>query len=263
MAGSLEGKVALITGTGGGQGRAAAILFAREGARVAGCDLKVEGNRETASLVRDAGGEMTASEPVDLGDEDQARAWIAAAVEAFGGFDILYNNASAARFGPVGALATEDWRFTIRNELDLVFYACKHAWPHLVARGGGAILNTASGVALTGIEGMGTLAHAAAKGGVISMTRQLAAEGAPHGIRANVIVPGIVDSPATAEPLSHPAARAAAERVAMLNRLATCEEIAHAALYLASDASAFVTGASLVIDGGASVRNSLIGPGGS
>ncbi|MCU0490518.1 MAG: SDR family oxidoreductase [Chloroflexaceae bacterium] len=259
MAGRLAGKVALITGTAGGQGRAAALLFAREGAKVAGCDLKLAENQETARMVRDAGGEMLAHGPVDLGDEGQARAWIDAAVTAFGGCDILYNNASAPKFAPFGEMSSADWHFTIRNELDLIFYACRYAWPHLVRRGGGVIINTASRVALVGTEGAGDVAHAAAKGAIVAMTRQLAAEGAMHNIRVNSISPGVIDSPATAEPFKIPQVRAAAARLSLLNTIGTAEDVAHCALYLASDEARFVTGANLVIDGGSTIRNSLLG----
>lgn len=140
----LAGKVALITGTGGGQGRAAALLFAREGGEVVGCDLKQDGAAETVELVRREGGSMTSIQPVDLGDSGQARQWVEQAADVYGGFDILYNNAASATFASIGVLTDDDWRLMIRNELDLVFYTCSAAWPHLLARGGGSIINTGS-----------------------------------------------------------------------------------------------------------------------
>ena len=118
-----EGKVALITGTAGGQGRAAALLFAADGAAVAGCDVNAGGAAETVELVRAAGGRMDSTHPLDLTDEDGVRAWVDAAGLAHGGIDILYNNAGATRFSPITATSFADWSFTIRNELDIV------SWP--------------------------------------------------------------------------------------------------------------------------------------
>jgi meso-butanediol dehydrogenase / (S,S)-butanediol dehydrogenase / diacetyl reductase len=131
MTGSLKDRVALITGTGGGQGREAALKFASEGALVFGCDVKVEGNAETVELVRRAGGKMVGKAPVDLGNPGEAKAWVEEAASAHGRIDILYNNAASPRLGPIADISIEDWHFTIRNELDLVFLTTKFAWPHL------------------------------------------------------------------------------------------------------------------------------------
>ncbi|MGH7856221.1 MAG: SDR family NAD(P)-dependent oxidoreductase, partial [Candidatus Binatia bacterium] len=166
----LHGKIALITGTGGGQGRAAALRFAEEGALAIGCDLDVPANEKTVALVGAAGGEMHGMAPVDLGDPDQARVWVEEVASVHGGMDIVYNNASAARFAPIAEHSVEDWRFTVRNELDLVFYVTRFAWPHLVRRGGGVILNVASVAGMVGSRVTPMIAHAATKGGVIAMT---------------------------------------------------------------------------------------------
>jgi len=139
----LAGKVALITGTGGGQGRVAALYFAREGATVAGCDVDRAAHEETARLMAAEGYTLHGSAPVDLGDHEQARRWVDSAAEELGRIDILYNNASAAKFGGVGEMSVEDWHYTIRNELDLVFFATKYAWRHLSVRGG-VVINIAS-----------------------------------------------------------------------------------------------------------------------
>ena len=255
MGDRLAGKVALITGTAGGQGRAAALLFAQEGATIVGCDLKEEKSRETVAIVRAAGGSMTSMEPVDLGDSATARAWINEAAELHGGFDILYNNASAPRFAWIADMTDEDWHFTIRNELHLMFYACSAAWPHLIARGGGSIINTGS---ISGVAAMpdtpGSIAHATTKGAVIAMTRELALEGGPHNIRANTISPGIIDSPATADQLAHGSFREDHLASLMLRRIGTAEDVAGVALFLASDESSWVTGANLIVDGGFSAR---------
>jgi meso-butanediol dehydrogenase/(S,S)-butanediol dehydrogenase/diacetyl reductase len=256
MSDRLAGKVALITGTAGGQGRAAAQLFAAEGAIVVGCDVKEDDAHETVRLVKDAGGTMISTAPVDLGDPEQATQWINEAAAAYGGFDILYNNASAARFGSIATMSNEDWRFTIRNELDLIFYACRAAWPVLVARGGGSIINTGSTCGVSGVSQVpGSLAHAATKGAVIALTRELALEGGPHGIRANSLSPGIVASPSTAPYLEVASNRDAHLAASMIRRIGEPEDIATAALFLASDESSWVTGANLMVDGGYSAWN--------
>lgn len=243
----LDGKVALITGTGGGQGRAAALAFTEAGARVVGCDMKVEGNRETVEMVKAAGGEMVGMEPVDLGDPAQAQAWIEEGAARFGRVDILYNNASAARFAPIADYSVEDWRFAIRNELDLVFYASKFAWPHLKASGG-VIINTASVAGLNAFGG-GASGHAAAKGGVIGLTRSLAADGAPHGIRALAISPGPIETPGTMTTVPEDARDFIAGRT-LMKRWGKPEEIARLAVFLAGDGASFMTGGNVVVDGG-------------
>jgi NAD(P)-dependent dehydrogenase (short-subunit alcohol dehydrogenase family) len=255
MAERLAGKVALITGTAGGQGREAALRFAREGARIVGCDLKREEAEETVAMVHALGGEMTSMAPVDLGDSAAARAWVAQAAAVHGGFDILYNNASAPRFASIAEMTDEQWHFTIRNELDLMFYTASAAWPHLIERGGGSIVNTGS---ICGISALaqtpGSIAHAATKAGVIAMTRELALEGGPHNIRANSISPGIIESPATAAQLEQPGFREGHLESLMLKRIGTPGDVAGAALFLASDESSWMTGANLVIDGGFSAH---------
>ena len=249
MPGLLDGKVAAITGTGGGQGRAAALAFAAAGARVIGCDVKADGNKETVQLVQDAGGEMTGMEPIDLADADAAKRWIDEAAGIHGGLDILYNNASAARFSPIGEMPLEDWHFTIRNELDIVYFATHFAWPHLVARGGGVILNTGS---IAGMVGAPTpmAAHAASKGAVIALTRQIAVEGAPVGIRSVCISPGPIETPGTAEMFAVPEVRAQIESATLVGRVGQPEDIASLAVYLVSDQASFISGANFVVDGG-------------
>lgn len=256
MAGRLAGKVALITGTGGGQGRAAAILFAKEGAKVVGCDMKVAENEETIEMARKAGGTMVGMQPVDLGDEKQVKAWMDFAIKTYGDFDILYNNASAPRFGKVDEMSTEDWHFTLRNELDLVFFTIRYAVPVMLRRGGGSIINTASAVGMVGMmtepAGLYQAAHAATKGGVIAMTRTLASNLAEKNIRVNAISPGGIDTPVLhsfgEEPFN--LLRDTVTKQQPIKRLGRPEEIAYCALFLASDESSFVTGANYAVDGG-------------
>ena len=250
MAGRLEGKVALITGTSSGQGREEAKLFAHEGAKIVGSGFtKVDAAKETVEMVKAIGGEMVSMQPVDLTDGEQVKRWIEFALDAYGGFDILCNNASNAKFAPIEQMTWEDWQFTMRNELDLIYWACHYAFPHLKARGGGVIVNTAS---VSGLIGglFGSFAHAAAKGGVIALTRQLAAEGARYGIRANCITPGVIRTSATEQMLENPKYLEAIQRMTMLRRVGEAEEIATVALFLSSDESSYITGANIVADGG-------------
>jgi len=245
----LAGKVALITGTGGGQGRVAALRFAREGAIVVGCDMDADAHAETRSVLETEGWQLHGNAPVDLGDHEQARAWVDTAAAEHGRIDILYNNASAAKFGPVGDFSIEDWHYTIRNEIDLVFFATKYAWKHLAVRGG-VIINIASTAAWGGSKAAGISAHSAAKGAVVSFTRQLAVEGAPLGIRAVSISPGFVRTPGTAAFVENPATRKIILDGVLQDRPGEPEEVVSLALYVASDEAGFMTGSDLVIDGG-------------
>ena len=255
MAGRLSGKVALITGTAGGQGRAAAQLFAAEGGHVVGCDLKSDEDAETVRLVQEAGGQMV-SRSVDLGDEDAVRDWIDFAVSRFGDFDILYNNASAVRYGKIDAFTSEDWRWLIRNELDLVYYATKYAFPVMKRRGGGSIINTASVAGVIGSTFGNSLfqfAHSMTKGGVIAMSRTLAAEFADARIRVNSISPGLIETPAFEIFPDKAALKKMVDDfidLQLVRMLGQPIDIAYCALYLASDESRFVTGQNLIVDGG-------------
>lgn len=254
MTGRLDGKVVLVTGTGGGIGRATAVTFAREGAHVVGCDLNPGPSQETVDLVRAAGGRMDAIAPVDLATEDGARRWVDEAAAIGGGIDVLVNNASAIRFGAIDELSYEDWSFTIRNELDIVFLVTKAAWPHLVARGGGSIVNIGSISGSRGAWFMPQNAHGAAKGGVLALTCQLVVEGGPHGIRVNAVSPAMTETPHTSPLLRDP--NGPTEQILSrvpLRKWGQPEDVANAILFLASDESAHVSGANIPVDGGAAV----------
>jgi NAD(P)-dependent dehydrogenase (short-subunit alcohol dehydrogenase family) len=252
--GRLDGKVAVITGTGGGQGRAAALAFSREGAQVVGCGRTSENVQETAQMVRDAGGEIHCT-PLDLTDNDAVVGWVKAAVTEFGRIDVLYNNAGEPRFGTPGEMSLEDWHFTIQHELDIVFHTCRAAWPHLVRSPGAAIVNVASIAGIIGVRDQPQTAHAASKMGIIGMTRQLAAEGAPLDIRVNCISPGLIDTPATHHFIEMGAGGPLGDFMDRLplGRPGRAEEVVNAALFLASDEASYITGVNIVVDGGSSV----------
>jgi meso-butanediol dehydrogenase / (S,S)-butanediol dehydrogenase / diacetyl reductase len=249
--GKLDGKVALISGTARGMGRAAALEFAAQGAAVFGCDLDAAASVETVELVAKAGGRMMALAPVDLASAEGARAWVDAAVAEFGGVDILYNNASALRNGPLMELSDDEWHFTIKNELDIVWYSVRAAWPELVKRGGGSIVNVASIAARLGARFVGQVPHGSAKGGVLAMTKHLCAAGGALGIRANAILPGLIYTPETARFIDDPDGPLPGILAKIpLGRYGHADEVAKLAAFLASDDAAFITGAEIAIDGG-------------
>jgi NAD(P)-dependent dehydrogenase (short-subunit alcohol dehydrogenase family) len=250
MANRLKDKVAIITGIGSGMGRAAALLFAAEGAKVVGCDVNAEAGKATLEDILRMGGQAVGLHPCDPSEPEQAQALVDLAVATFDGLDILYNNASAVHFAWIEDMTHEMWRATMKGELDIVFNACKAAWPHLKKRGG-SIINCGSTSGKIAYEVLPALAHAAGKGGVIAMTHQLAMEGGKHGIRANSISPGLVRTGATAAYLEMPEFVGPMKRKLMLDgQIGTPDDVAYCALYLASDESRWVTGADFPVDGG-------------
>lgn len=249
MTGRLAGKVCIITGTGGSMGRAAAMLFAREGAKIVGCDINEESARSTLAAVEAEHGEMVSLHPCDLTDPAQCQALVELAVTAFGRVDLLFNNAAMAYFGWVDELPIEDWYKTINEEIHLVFLLSRAAWAEL-AKSRGAIINTASVSAHTTFRTLPGIAHSTAKGGIVAMTRHLAMEGRTLGIRANSISPGVIETKQTVPLLEDKEWREYMLGRTLLGRLGKPEEIAKVALFLASDDSSYVTGADIVADGG-------------
>lgn len=251
--GRLAGKIVLLTGIGGGMGRETARLFAREGATLVGCDLNEESAAETVRLIEAEGGTIDSSAPVDLGQREAIDAWINGAVERFGKVDVLYNNASMPKFAPFAQMSGEDYRFTIQNELDLVWHACQSAWPHL-AKSGGAIVNIGSVAGVQGARALPQAAHAAAKGAVIALTKQLAAEGIAVGVRVNCVSPGVMATPpilAMYAELGDKAPVAPIVERTISGKPGDPLAVAYAGLYFASDEAKWVTGSHLVVDGGA------------
>jgi NAD(P)-dependent dehydrogenase (short-subunit alcohol dehydrogenase family) len=248
----LEGKVALISGTGSGIGQAAALEFAAQGARVVGCDVNPATAEATVRLVKESSGEMISVAPVDLSAAEGAKAWVDAAVEAFGGIDIVYNNASAMRNVPFNEISDEDWYFTIQNELHVVYHPTRQAWPHLIARGGGVVLNMASISARYGAMFVEQAPHGAAKGAVLALTKHLCGSGGKHGIRVNAISPGLIRTPATApfvDDPNGPVPELLRQRFP-LGYFGHPEDVAKLAAFLASDDARYINGAEIVIDGG-------------
>lgn len=251
--GRLAGKVVLLTGIGSGMGRVTALLFARQGATLVGCDLNPETAAETAKLIEAEGGSIDWSAPVDLGDRATVQGWVDAAAETHGRIDVLYNNASQPRFAPFEQQSDEDYLFTIQNELHLVWRAIQAAWSHL-AKSRGAIVNIGSVAGLQGARSLPQAAHAAAKGGVLALTRQLAAEGLAAGIRVNSVSPGVMATPpivAMYEELGAAAPVASIVERTIDGRPGDPIAVAYAGLYLASDEAQWVTGSNIVVDGGA------------
>jgi NAD(P)-dependent dehydrogenase (short-subunit alcohol dehydrogenase family) len=248
--GRLDGKVALITGGASGMGMVAARLFAAEGAKVVLTDVADDAGKDVAEAIR-ADGLEAAYVHADVASEDDAREMVATAVDTFGGLHVLYNNAGVmlADDGSVHSTDGSIWDTTLAVNVKGVAYGCKYGIPAMIGSGGGSIVNVASFVAWMGAATSQT-AYTASKGAVLAMTREIAVEYARKGIRCNALCPGPIDTPLLAELLSDPARRQRRFVHIPLGRLGRAEELAKAALFLASDDSSYMTGASLIVDGG-------------
>ena len=265
MAGRLEGKVAIVTGAGAiaagwGNGKAAAVLFAREGAKVLALDSRQAAAEETRDLIRAEGGACEIA-ACDVTKSDQVKSAVERACKAFGGrVDVLHNNVGVLAHGGPVELEEAEWDRLVAVNLKSMFLTCKHVLPVMEAQGAGAIVNVSS---TAGIRWMGLpfVAYSTTKGGVLPFTRSIAVQYAPKGIRANAVLPGIIDTPmmavSTGEAYSaklgssDPAElRRKREAQVPLGRLGEAWDIAQAALFLASDEAKYITGAELVVDGG-------------
>jgi meso-butanediol dehydrogenase/(S,S)-butanediol dehydrogenase/diacetyl reductase len=251
----LANKVSVITGAGSGIGRAAALLFAREGAKVVAADIRPKAADETAQMIRDAGGHAMSVE-ADVTDAPAVQRMFRETVQAYGRLDVLVNNAGYGFAATVEQTDEADWDRLMAVNLKGVFLGCKYGIPIMRQGGGGAIVNTASTVAMVGIESRA--AYCASKGGVAALTRAMALDHVRDHIRVNCVAPGTIESPYFTEifaKASDPATlRKTLEARQAMNRLGRPEEVAHAMLYLASDESSFVTGTMLVVDGGWTAR---------
>lgn len=264
MSKRLEGKVAIVTGAGcvgpgWGNGRAVAVRFAQEGAKVFAVDKSADAMAETLARAKDVGGDITAWTG-DATVSADVQAMVAACVERYGRVDILVNNVGGSRRGGPVDLSEADWDAQMDFNLKSVFLACKHVIPEMQRQGGGAIVNTAStsGIRWTGAAQVG---YASAKAGIIQLSRVVAVEYAKHSIRVNTVVPGQMHTPMVEARLAGQRAGGnvdalLAERQARipLGFMGDGTDTANAALFLASDEARFVTGTEIIVDGGMSVR---------
>ena len=251
----LHGKVAIITGAGSGMGRAAAAMFAAEGAKVVVAEVSAEAAADTVRLVEEGGGEAIAFQ-ADVSNEADAKAMVDIAVATYGRVDVLYNNAGVMPAADHSVIDTDvaTWDKVMAVNLRGVFLGCKYAIPQMVDQGSGSIINISSFVALLGCS-VPQDAYTASKGAVLSLTRSLAVQFGPHGIRTNAICPGPVETPLLLDWLVKDEE---AKRIRLARnptgRFGKPEEIVNMAIYLASDESRWTNGAQLVIDGGISVN---------
>ena len=250
----LEHKTALITGAGSGMGRLAAQMFAKEGAQIVACDMNNEALKETVAHVQADGGSIMGV-PCDVTSGDSVRGVVEAGVKAFGRLNVLYNNAGIFPDDDTSVIETDDEALQRVLDVNLkgVWLACKYGIPELIKAGGGSVINIASFTALMGCT-VPQDAYTASKGAVISLTRSLAVQYGPHGVRANAICPGPILTP-----MMETLFASEAEKMKRLNRIplgrfGRAEDVVHAGIYLASDESSWTTGTAFVIDGGITVN---------
>jgi NAD(P)-dependent dehydrogenase (short-subunit alcohol dehydrogenase family) len=247
MSKRLQAKIAFVTGAGSGIGEATALRFAEEGATVVLCGRRIEPLQGVQEKIRAQGGQAEIA-VADVSDEQAYVAALQAAAQRHGRLDILVNNAMAYTWGGIDTMTTADWHANFATTVDGTFWGTRTAMQLMKAQGGGSIVNIAS---ICGLFGTAWMAgYSAAKAAVINFSRAAASEGAPHNIRCNVIIPGVVDTPATAGMLSDAKTRSNTEKVIPMKRVGLPVELANAILFLASDEASYVTGASLAVDGG-------------
>ncbi len=263
MGNRMQGKVVLVAGAGAsgpgwGNGKAAAVLYAREGARVFAADLKLAAAEETCSIITSEGG-MAHAHQANVASSDSVAAMADACIERFGRIDVLHNNVGIVEVGGPVETSEESWNRVIAVNQTSIFLTCKHVLPHMVAQRKGAIVNIGS-VAGTRWIGFPYLAYSAAKAAVIAMTQNIALQYAPQGIRANCVLPGLMNTPLIREPLAATYGGDVDSMIEQRNKLSPTGEMgdawdtAYAALFLASDEARYITGTNLIVDGGLSAR---------
>ena len=251
----LENKTAIVTGAGSGIGAASAVRFAAEGAAVVCADIRLARAQETVDAIITAGGRAAAAE-VDVRDAAQNEAMVDVAVREFGGVDIAFFNAGTIRTGNAVRLSEDDWDVVMNTNVKSIFLGAKYVLPLMADAGGGSIINTAS---VSGLRGDASgIAYGASKAAVINLTRCLATDHASQGIRVNCICPGAIDTPPIKRMLADDAVREVVGQSHLLGRIGQPEEIAAAAVWLASGESSFVTGEAMVVDGGLTARSAAL-----
>lgn len=245
----LSNKVCLITGTGGSMGQAAALKFSQEGAKIVGCDVNATSAAATVELVEKRGGEMISMAPCDLTKREHCEQLIQLAIETYRTIDVLYNNASMAYFAWMDDIQDEQWYKTIDQELSLVYLLTRVAWPYL-KESSASIINVGSVSSWVSLRPLPAIAHTAAKGGIVAMTRQLAMEGRAHGVRVNSISPGVIETKQTENFLKTPEWSCTMMDKIMIGRFGKPEDISAVAAFLASDESSYITAADIRVDGG-------------
>lgn len=263
MADRMKDKVVLVTGAGSsgegwGNGKAAAVLYAREGAKIFAVDRRIQAAQETQDIIHAEGGECEAY-AADVSSSEEVAGMVSACIQTFGRIDVLHNNVGIVETGGPVEMSEESWDRVIRINQTSVFLTCKHVLPHMEAQGRGAIVNIGS---IAGIRWIGFpyLAYSAAKAAMIAMTTNIAVQYAPKGIRANCVLPGLMNTPLIREPLKNQYGGEVDDMIAQRDKqsptgkMGDAWDTAYAALYLASDEARYVTGASLVVDGGISAR---------
>lgn len=246
----LKGKVAIVTGGASGIGRATALLFAREGAKVVIADYNPTGGQETLGMIKEVGGEATFIE-TDVSKPEDVERMVEETIKTYGRLDILFNNAGIAETAKVTEASLDHWERVLAINLRGVFLGCKYAIPKMIESGGGSIINTASIAAEVGFNE--TAAYVASKHGVVGLTKTIALDYAASGIRANTVCPGVIRTPMVMDGLDE-AAREYVVSLHPLRRMGEPEEVAEAVLFLASERSSFITGTCLFVDGGYTAR---------
>jgi len=260
MGNRLKDKVAIVTGAGSvgpgwGNGKATAVLFAREGANVFAVDINLSAAEETKSIIDQEGGDCTVCQ-VDVSRSSQVKAMAERCIEQYGRIDILHNNVGIVEVGGPVEISEENWDKVMRVNVKSMFLTCKHSLPYMIKQGGGTIVNISSIGAIRHL-GYPCVSYCASKGSVNQLTQNIAIQYAEKGIRANCVLPGLMNTPMIVEPLKHSYAQGDVEKMIKIRdalcpmkKMGDAWDVAYASLFLASDEAKYITGIQLVVDGG-------------